>query len=482
MHVCLIAEGSYPYVTGGVGKWTHDLIASIPEAEFTVVALWPGPGSHGEPKYPRLPNVREVRHVWLFSGLMSKKPVPPEAYARLETFHRRLKEGDPSGFKDALGCAHGGAFLKDPLAWELLGRLYETDAPPGTSLADYYWTFRATHEPLFRVLGAELPKADVLHTISTGYAGLLGAAQRQRTGTPLLTTEHGLYTKERAHELWDAEWIPGEIRSQLRREPNFFRDWWRRMFEGMERITYAGSDLLITLFEENRRYQIARGAPPERTRVIPNGVDLRVFDEVRRRRAGNGHVEVGLVGRVVPIKDVKTFIEAGRAVVSRLGRDRVRLSVVGPTEEDEIYAAQCREMAALAGLDGCLSFTGRVDARKYYEKLDVMVLTSLSEGQPLAVLEALACGIPVVAPDVGSCRELLEGRAGADADTGPAGIVTLPVDAAQTADAVVRLAEDAALRKAMGDAGRRRVEQSYRLEQVGRSYLDVYQEVSRGRR
>ena len=41
MHVCLIAEGSYPYITGGVGKWTHDLISSLPEVQFTVVSLWP---------------------------------------------------------------------------------------------------------------------------------------------------------------------------------------------------------------------------------------------------------------------------------------------------------------------------------------------------------------------------------------------------------------------------------------------------------
>ena len=41
MHVCLIAEGSYPYVTGGVGKWTHDLIGALPDVEFTVIALWP---------------------------------------------------------------------------------------------------------------------------------------------------------------------------------------------------------------------------------------------------------------------------------------------------------------------------------------------------------------------------------------------------------------------------------------------------------
>jgi len=61
MHVCLIAEGSYPYVTGGVGKWTHDLIASLPEVEFTVIALWPHDNPEPVPRYPTLPNIMKAK-------------------------------------------------------------------------------------------------------------------------------------------------------------------------------------------------------------------------------------------------------------------------------------------------------------------------------------------------------------------------------------------------------------------------------------
>jgi glycosyltransferase involved in cell wall biosynthesis len=129
-----------------------------------------------------------------------------------------------------------------------------------------------------------------------------------------------------------------------------------------------------------------------------------------------------------------------------------------------------------------VEFTGKVDARRYYEALDVSVLTSLSEGQPLAVLEAMACGIPVVATDVGSCRELLEGRTPEDRALGPAGLVTRVADPEDTARAILRLARDPELRRAMGEAGRRRVRAYYRLDQVREAYLELYRSLAEAHR
>jgi glycosyltransferase involved in cell wall biosynthesis len=481
-HVCLVAEGSYPYVTGGVGKWTHDLMAALPEIEFTVTALWPAPGSAGPRRYPELPNVRELRHVYLLEGDLREEPPPVGLYRVLERFHAEARKGNYFPSRDVLALGGPGRFLRDPEAWTMLCGFYRRAAGAGISFPDFFWTWRATHLPLFRVLQAELPDCDLVHCISTGYAGLLGAAHRVRTGTPLLVTEHGLYTRERAQELADAEWIPGEADAEARGVGNLFREWWNRMFQAMEGVTYEQADVLITLFEEYRRYQIERGAPPERTRVVPNGVDVRGFEEVARRRRPSDRFHVGLVGRVVPIKDIKTFLSACAIVAGRMPERPPRVSVIGPTAEDESYAAECRQMAEVLGLAGIVEFTGKVDARRYYEALDVSVLTSLSEGQPLAVLEAMACGIPVVATDVGSCRELLEGRTPEDRALGPAGLVTRVADPEDTARAILRLARDPELRRAMGEAGRRRVRAYYRLDQVREAYLELYRSLAEAHR
>ena len=133
------------------------------------------------------------------------------------------------------------------------------------------------------------------------------------------------------------------------------------------------------------------------------------------------------------------------------------------------------------GLGKVVRLVGKSDPRAFYETLDVSVLTSLSEGQPMVVLESMACGIPVVATEVGSCRELLEGRPGADRDFGAAGRITSLADPGDTARALLELRDAPQLRREMGRSGRRRVEQYYRLELVREAYLDLYRDLLHGR-
>jgi glycosyltransferase involved in cell wall biosynthesis len=481
MHVCLIAEGSYPYVTGGVGKWTHDLIGSLPDVEFTVIALWPTDDPEPVPKYPTPGNVRELRT----SFVLTRHEAPPKAargqFARIEEFHHAIKKGDVCPFAKIDARIGPELLRKDAGAWQLITKLYEDYAPPGTSFPDYFWTWQATHLPLFNVLTAPLCDADVVHAISTGYAGGLAALHKAQLRIPLLTTEHGLYTRERAQEIWDAEWIPGEEEADARRAGNFFKGWWNRMFQSLEKITYGYSDAVVSLFEANRKYQVGRGAPEDRTLVIPNGIDLALYEATRRRRRSSGKFHIGLVGRVVPIKDIKTFLNACKIVADRLDPSSVQISVIGPLDEDPDYAAQCAEMVRAFDLESVVRLVGKTDPRPYYETLDVSVLTSLSEGQPMVVLESLACGIPVVSTDVGSCRELLQGRAGEDRELGDAGILTGLAEPEATARAILELRSDPERRESMGQIGRRRVERYYRLDQVLDAYRNLYQRLSDGR-
>jgi glycosyltransferase involved in cell wall biosynthesis len=481
MHVCLIAEGSYPYVTGGVGKWTHDLIGALPEVEFTVLALWPTDNPPPVPKYPTPPNLRELRT----SFVLTKHEAPSKAekgqFARLEEFHHAIKKGDVCPFAK-INARLGPEMLKrEPDAWKLITKLYHDYAPAGTSFPDYFWTWQATHLPLFNVLTAPLCQADVVHAISTGYAGGLAALHKARLGIPLLTTEHGLYTRERSQEIWDAEWIPGEEEADARRSGNFFKSWWNRMFQALERITYGYSDAVVSLFDANRKYQIGRGAAEDRAVVIPNGIDLALYEATRRKRRPSGKYHIGLVGRVVPIKDIKTFLNACKIVADRLDPSRVEISIIGPVDEDPEYAGQCAEMIRAFELEPVVRLVGKTDPRPYYETLDVSVLTSLSEGQPMVALESMACGIPVVSTDVGSCRELLQGRLGEDRNLGESGLITGLADPEATARALLQLHTDPDLRAAMGQIGRRRVEKYYRLDQVRDAYLNLYRRLSDGR-
>jgi polysaccharide biosynthesis protein PelF len=104
----------------------------------------------------------------------------------------------------------------------------------------------------------------------------------------------------------------------------------------------------------------------------------------------------------------------------------------------------------------------------------VVVLTSFSEGQPLVILEAYAYGLPVIATDVGACREMIEGRIPDDRAIGPSGFVTRVATPQQTATALVRLAKDVRLRRRMGIAGRRRVTAYYQRGDMLAAYRSLY--------
>jgi glycosyltransferase involved in cell wall biosynthesis len=172
---------------------------------------------------------------------------------------------------------------------------------------------------------------------------------------------------------------------------------------------------------------------------------------------------------------VKTFIRAVKIVVT--AHPGARAVIAGPGDEDPAYLAECQALAATLGVAERVEFTGRVDVKTIYPRVDVLVLTSISEGLPLVILEAAAAGIPVVSTDVGACRELLEGRLPADRALGASGLVTGLADPAATARAILSLARDPGLCEEMGRAARARVRAHYQEADLIRRYREIYRDL-----
>jgi glycosyltransferase involved in cell wall biosynthesis len=143
-------------------------------------------------------------------------------------------------------------------------------------------------------------------------------------------------------------------------------------------------------------------------------------------------------------------------------------------EEDPGYAARCRQLVARLGRGNRIHFVGPKPPAEIYSDLDVVVLTSFSEGQPLVILEAYAWGLPVVATDVGACREMIEGRTEEDRRIGPSGFVTRVAAPKETAAALVKLARDVRLRWRMGAAGHQRVTAYYQRHDMLSRYRGLY--------
>jgi polysaccharide biosynthesis protein PelF len=481
--ICLILEGAYPFVAGGVSSWVHDLIEAQSQNTFHLVAL-SADDSAKRLRFVLPPNVVRMTEIALQQSehrVTGGRAVERMAAEAEEPLTRLFGSGGLADFRRLVAVlqrhsrvATRPALMNSEAAFGIVRRMYDGSVS-GSSFLKYFWSWRSLAGGLFSVLLAKLPQARVYHSISTGYAGLLMARAVLETGRPGILTEHGIYTNERRVEIVMADWladkVPGTLDIEQRRRD--LRDVWIEAFIGYSRTCYEACDRITTLYAGNQVMQLRDGAPADRLEIIPNGVDYDGYSRIPRDTAPRPPT-VALIGRVVPIKDVKTYIRA--AAILRDMVPAVRVLLLGPTEEDPIYFRECQEMVAHLGLGETFAFTGRVNIRDYLGRVDAIALTSISEAQPLVLLEAGASGVPSVATDVGSCRDIIEGRRDEDPPLGPGGFVTPLANPHATAKGLAALLTDADLRVRHGEAIRRRTERYYNKNVVDQIYRRLYEE------
>ena len=238
-------------------------------------------------------------------------------------------------------------------------------------------------------------------------------------------------------------------------------------------LAYDRSFRVTSLFTRAMYTQIDMGCAAEKCRVIENGISYERLCDIPLKE-DDGMVDIGAVVRLAPIKDIKTMIYAFFELCARC--DNVRLHIMGGVDDQE-YADECYALVKQLGLEEKIIFTGRVNIIEYFEKLDFTLLTSISEGQPLSVLESFAARRPAVTTDVGCCSELLNGKPG---DTlGKAGFYAPPMQREKLADAMELLCESRELRLKMGEIGQKRVYENFRYIIMLTKYRDLYKEVEK---
>ena len=486
--VCLLLEGTYPYVLGGVSSWTHELIREQNHLDFHIVALLP-PDAKVIRKYDVPDNVVSITNVYL-QDIAKKKGI--SHYDREELFGDLKKpvsllysdESDSdtlakvidilSHYKGKIGSE---TLLNSEEAWNMLLEIYKENMPQSPFI-DFFWSFRALLAGIYSLLLTPIPEADVYHALCTGYAGLMLSRAKIETGKPCLVTEHGIYTNERRIEISSATWIFDQKTINLSIVENNessgeLRDLWIGTFAAYSRMCYESSDRIVTLYKGNQTFQLMDGADPEKLLVIPNGVDVAKFSAVQRQ--DNHTPVIALIGRVVPIKDVKTFIRA--CEILRDSAPGIKAYIMGPEDEDMEYFEECKTAVDHAGLQETVIFTGKVNIVEYMKNIDVMVLTSISEAQPLVILELGAAGIPSVATDVGSCRELIMGTDDEAPQLGVGGAITPLANPKATAAEVLKLLADSDYYKNCSDNIKNRVMKYYHKKDQHSSYRKLYQDL-----
>ena len=485
--VCLLLEGTYPYVSGGVSTWTHDLIRAHKDLKFALVSIVAGSTSRRQ-SFELPPNVVDWRTVSVSALPQGKTSFPgaSELPRRLApALSDYLKQGSLAHFRLALNLLkpardHAGAdaLLNSPEAWQTLRTMYR-NGYQSTSFLDYFWTWRALLTGFYSVLLADLPQAQVYHAISTGYAGLMAARASMETGRPSIITEHGIYTNERRIEIALAQWLhdPGSLSLGSEYETGGLKSLWSNAFAAYSRTAYEAASAITTLYRGNQDMQLRDGAPADKLMIIPNGIDVSRYSKIQRPQQPRKRPCIALIGRVVPIKDIKTFIRAVRILADTV--PDIEALVLGPDDEDVDYARECREMVAQLNLAGNLTFTGRVKLEEFLPRIDLNVLTSVSEAQPLVVLEAGAAGIPTVSTDVGCCHELLRGVEGESPAFGEGGLITPLANPTAIASAIRALVTDPARLAAAGQAMKQRVNMLYNKTSIDRRYRQLYDHAAR---
>ena len=481
--VCLVLEGTYPYVKGGVSSWTHDLIRNQRDTTFHIICLMPGTEA---PKviFEVPDNVISVTNVFL--GQFKKKSGKPigNLMQKMQPVLSRIlhNQADRADFhtliqilKPVQNRVGGDYLLNSEDAWNVLVEMYESRYRE-SSMLDYFWSWRALLGSVFSILFAPLPDADIYHTICTGYAGLLAARASIEKDRPALLTEHGIYTSERRIEIASADWLEQTASSQLTIDDlrADLRDLWIDAFSNYSKICYECSKKIVTLYQGNQAAQLSDGADADKLMVIPNGIDIERFSAIKRQE--HDIPTVAMIGRVVPIKDVKSFIRACSIIRSVLGE--IKIYIMGNTTEDPEYYEECRQIVAHAGLEDSLEFTGSVRIDNYLPQVDLIIFTSISEAQPLVILEVGAAGIPVVATSVGACEEMIYGSYDEDPKLGAGGAVVPLANPSATAQAAIRLLTDSAYYQECAHAMQQRVHRYYTQSQQQTSYKELYSSLS----
>jgi glycosyltransferase involved in cell wall biosynthesis len=477
--VCLLLEGTYPYVKGGVSSWTHDIIVQQSHLTFHVLCLVPS-DENLELKFELPPNVLSVTDVVL-REMPNKKGAPsrnmmkqmqPELLkiinneAGRDDFARLINIVQTS--KAALSEEY---LLNSEQAWEVLEEMYSSRYA-NSSMLDYFWSWRSVFGGVFSVLLCPLPPAKLYHTVCTGYAGLLAARAKIETGAPMLLSEHGIYTNERRVEISSADWLEETASSQLTVDVlhSDLRDLWIDAFTSYSRICYQAADKIVTLFAGNQPAQLEDGAAENKMMIIANGVDVERFAALPK--VEHDVPTIAMIGRVVPIKDVKSFIRAVAIMRDQMGD--LRAYIMGNAEEDPEYAIECKKLAQHLLLDDVLIFTGAVRIDEYLPQIDVVVFTSISEAQPLVILEAGAAGIPIVSTFVGACEEMIYGAYNENPPLGAGGAVVPLSNAGAVAEETMRLLTDPAYYQSCSNAIRTRVSEYYNSDLQHQQYRQLY--------
>ncbi|MEU6364389.1 GT4 family glycosyltransferase PelF [Streptomyces sp. NPDC046931] len=505
MRIGLLTEGGYPYVSGDTRLWCDRLVRGLGQHEFDIYALSRTERQETEGWVPLPPQVARVRTAPLWTagddgaaqGRRARRRFT-EAYAELTA--ALCTPPQPGAAQDAPGMdgpeadrfgsalyalaelARDAGGLIGALRSEAAVRALEQAcrAPRALQAARTARVPELLHtvahlERALRPLSLDwyeddgLGSVDLCHATAGGTAALPGLLARHFTGIPLLVTEYGVQL--RAHYLGTSHKTPPAVRALL---ACFHRLLAAEVYHRAACVTPGNTHA--------RRWQERCGADRDKLRTVYPGMEASRFAEVGEAADRADPRTLVWVGRVEPAKDLICLLHA--FAVIRKEEPKARLWIVGAPAgaEGTAYLGQCRALAAQLfpdeadGVhdigDNPVSFEEiggpeAPDLADAYAAGAVVVLSSVVEGFPISLVEAMFCGRATVSTDVGAVVEVIGGT----------GLVVPPRNPRALAEACLALLRDPERRERLGAAARARALELFTVEQNVAAFHDLYLEI-----
>jgi polysaccharide biosynthesis protein PelF len=468
MNVALMTEGTYPHQFGGVSVWCDQLIRGMPGYDFQLVALV---ATEAEQVVWSLPdNVSSMLTVPLWGPpphrVGSGGGLPSGLLQRLievlldSSSQAQRQFGDVlRGLFEYAQQGNLSAALASEKAVRLLSEAWQDRWPESAesapTLHDAVTAMQLLDHAL-RPLCHPPVRADVGHAVANGLGVLPALASKWQHGTPVVVTEHGVYLREQYLQ---------NLKSPYRWPVKaLYLAFMRRLCA----LGYREAETVTPGNIYNRRWEERLGAAPTHIRTVYNGVDPANFPELDSEP---GAPVISWVGRIAPIKDVETLLRAFSLVHQQLPEARLRL-FGGPSAGGEAYLQRCQALAIELGIATVATFEGRIgNVRDAYGAGRIVVLSSVSEGFPYSLIEAMTCGRTCVATDVGGVTEAV----------GDTGLVVPPRSPEPMAQACLTLLRDDGLRHRLAAAARARALEHFTVDTAISAFDEIYSFIGAGR-
>lgn len=474
--VLLVNWDSYPNVmSGGVYSWEKVLVDNLTEYDFTVVNLLSNPNVNGRFTVPA--HVSKVIDLPLFGSHRYEEFYEEKGRSLLDRIMRttekqiRVKfiplfdkflteilsnDCDPQRLAQSIFALH--QFLREHdskkclehiQAWKsFISKLERDQLYSEMTLKEALTAFQIIQRNM-QILSLQVPRVDIVHCSLAWLPAMIAISAKLEYGCPILITEHGVAFRE----------LLLYYNAYLSDEPsNIF---WKMFSSNIVRAIYAMADVVAPVCYANAKWEESLGVERSKIKVIYNGVDTNKFKPLESER--DTKPTVVCIGRVDVFKDIVNLIQSINYV--RKVVPDVQCLIYGASTDLD-YSLRCTNLVASLGLQGSIRFMGKVrNPEAAYNAADVVVISSITEGFPFAIIEAMACGKGIVATDVGGIREALD----------ECGLLVRSSHPQELANAIVRLLQDRDLRSELGAKALKKVHERFTLEKSLQLYREQYE-------